>query len=57
MRFADQWPDLYGKGFLEQVVNLYSKKCFELDPSVSSGYSVVLFDDPRMYKKPNKEIV
>jgi hypothetical protein len=28
LRFADQWPDLYGKAFLEEVVKLYSKKSF-----------------------------
>ncbi len=31
LRFADQWPDLYGKGFVEEVVKLYSKGSFSLN--------------------------
>ena len=37
MRFADQWPDLYGKGWIEAVVGLFA------DRERVEGYSVVLF--------------
>ena len=26
LRFADQWPDLYGRGWLEAVVDLYARR-------------------------------
>ena len=55
LRFADQWPDLYGKGFVDEVVKLYADRSFKLDSSLSSGYSVVLFSDPKVYKKPSKQ--
>lgn len=44
LRFADQWPDLYGAGWLDAVVNLYARRRWEFDDSVrQDGYSVVLF--------------
>lgn len=44
LRFADQWPDLYGRGWLEALVRLYAKKTWEYDESDQrEGYSVVLF--------------
>lgn len=44
LRFADQWPDLYGQGWVEAVVRLYAEKRWSFDDSRRrTGYSVVLF--------------
>ena len=44
LRFADQWPDLYGRGWLEAIVELYSRRRWRYpDDDRHTGYSVVLF--------------
>jgi hypothetical protein len=44
LRFADQWPDLYGKGWLDAVVRLYRDGVWDYaDADRRDGYSVVLF--------------
>jgi hypothetical protein len=44
LRFADQWPDLYGLGWVEAVVRLYEKGSWDFaDTGRCGGYSVVLF--------------
>jgi hypothetical protein len=44
LRFADQWPDLYGPGWVEAVVRLYETGIWDFaDADRSGGYSVVLF--------------
>lgn len=44
LRFADQWPDLYGAGWLDAVVRLYAEGRWEFgDADRRTGYSVVLF--------------
>lgn len=44
LRFADQWPDLYGTGWVEAAVRLYEKREWRFDDSKRrTGYSVVLF--------------
>jgi hypothetical protein len=44
LRFADQWPDLYGPGWVESVVGLYARREWEFDDGERrTGYSVVLF--------------
>jgi hypothetical protein len=44
LRFADQWPDLYGEGWLEAVVELYARGRWHFaDAARRTGYSVVLF--------------
>ena len=44
LRFADQWVDLYGEGWLESVVELYANRRWRFDDAVRRpGYSVVLF--------------
>jgi hypothetical protein len=44
LRFADQWPDLYGAGWIEAVVRLYENGAWDFaDTDRRSGYSVVLF--------------
>ena len=44
LRFADQWPDLYGRGWVEAVVRLYESGHWDFaDADRRGGYSVVLF--------------
>ena len=44
LRFADQWPDLYGAGWVAAIVRLYETGVWAFaDADRRSGYSVVLF--------------
>jgi hypothetical protein len=44
LRFSDQWPDLYGEGWVEALVRLYAEGAWKFDDSGRrEGYSVVLF--------------
>ena len=44
LRFADQWPDLYGAGWIEALVRLYERGSWNFsDHDRRDGYSVVLF--------------
>jgi len=44
LRFSDQWPDLYGAGWLEALVGLYARGEWRFaDNDRRTGYSVVLF--------------
>ena len=44
LRFADQWVDLYGAGWLDAVVELYAQGRWRFaDAARRTGYSVVLF--------------
>ena len=44
LRFSDQWPDLYGRGWLDALVRLYEHHMWEFaDTERADGYSVVLF--------------
>lgn len=44
LRFADQWPDLYGAGWVEALVRLYQHRRWEFaDRDRGDGFSVVLF--------------
>ncbi len=44
LRFADQWVDLYGAGWLEAMVELYARGRWRFaDAARRTGYSVVLF--------------
>jgi len=54
LRFADQWPDLYGHRWLEAVVRLYQHGLWEFaDGGRHEGYSVVLFGPHgRPYRYP-----
>ena len=54
LRFTDQWPDLYGDGWLDAVVELYRFGSWHFDDSNrSDGYSIVLFGQHnRTYKYP-----
>ena len=59
LRFADQWPDLYGAGWVEALVRLYQHRRWEFaDRDRREGYSVVLFGPhgPR-YRHPAGALV
>jgi hypothetical protein len=44
LRFSDQWPDLYGSGWLDAMVLLYSHAIWDFaDPDRRDGYSLALF--------------
>jgi hypothetical protein len=44
LRFADQWVDLYGTGWLDSVVDLYARSTWRFaDHDRRTGFSVVLF--------------
>ncbi|HMK87721.1 MAG TPA: hypothetical protein VK437_17280 [Steroidobacteraceae bacterium] len=57
LRFADQWPDLYGRGWLDAVVRLYHRGDWEYaDSGRVDGYSVALFGPHgRSYRHPPPE--
>ena len=47
LRFADQWPDLYGVGWVAALIGLYAAGRWDFDDSRRrDGYSVVLFGPP-----------
>jgi hypothetical protein len=54
LRFADQWPDLYGPGWVEAVVELYGRGEWNFpDDDRTEGYSAVLFGPHgRRYRHP-----
>lgn len=54
LRFADQWPDLYGEGWVEAVIGLYAHGRWDYsDAARRTGFSMVLFapSGPR-YRHP-----
>ena len=57
LRFADQWPDLYGAGWVDAVVRLYQDRRWEYPQNRRlDGYSVVLFGPHgRPYRHPSPE--
>jgi len=57
LRFADQWPDLYGHRWLDAVVRLYARGVWDYtDDARVNGYSVVLFGPHgRPYRHPAPE--
>jgi hypothetical protein len=59
LRMSDQWPDLYGAGWVEAVVRLYHERKWRFaDGDRRDGYSVVLFGPhgPR-YRHPPPALV
>ena len=58
MRFADQWPDLYGAGWVQALVRLYADGCWDYaDDDRRTGYSVVLFGGHGLrYQHPPGEV-
>jgi hypothetical protein len=58
LRFADQWPDLYGPGWVDALVGLYEAGEWDFDDDRSEGYSVVLFGpNGRHYRHPPSGLV
>jgi hypothetical protein len=59
LRFADQWPDLYGRHWLDAVVNLYARGIWHYpQESREIGFSVVLFGPHlREYRYPEQSFV
>jgi hypothetical protein len=59
LRFADQWPDLYGPGWVEAVVGLYTHGHWQFNEGERrTGYSVVLFAPPgRRYRHPPRALL
>jgi hypothetical protein len=59
LRFSDQWPDLYGEGWLDALVDLYTKGAWGFpDGDRRNGYSVVLFGAHNVqYRHPPRELV
>lgn len=43
LRFADQWPDLYGEGWVEALVGLYRDRAWVFDEPARDGHSLALF--------------
>jgi hypothetical protein len=59
LRFADQWPDLNGAGWVEALVRLHEHRRWEFaDAKRRDGYSVVLFGPhgPR-YRHPPQALI
>jgi hypothetical protein len=59
LRFADQWPDLYGDEWLEAVVRLYRDGRWRFGGEVrTQGYSVALFGPHgRRYPYPTESML
>ncbi len=59
LRFSDQWPDLYGPGWLESLVGLYAEGRWDLaEQERRIGYSVVLFGAHGVrYRHPPADLV
>jgi len=58
LRFADQWPDLYGNGWVDALTRLYAEGRWDYaDNERRIGYSVVLFmPHGRHYRHPSLEL-
>jgi hypothetical protein len=59
LRVADQWPDLYGAGWLDAVVGLYARGVWQFaDEDRRDGYSIALFGaHGREYRHPPRSLV
>jgi len=59
LRMTDQWPDLYGAGWIEAVVRLYENGTWNFaDADRRCGYSVVLFGPSgRRYRHPPPQLI
>jgi hypothetical protein len=56
LRFSDQWPDLYGRDWLNALVHLYARGEWRYTGDARTGYSVVLFGPHGMeYRHPPAE--
>ncbi len=59
LRMSDQWPDLYGAGWVTAVIRLYHERVWNFaDRDRRDGYSVVLFGPHgRSYRHPPAAVV
>lgn len=59
MRFADQWPDLYGPGWVEALIGLYAMRRWRFsDRDRRDGFSVALFGrHGTAYRHPDPRVV
>jgi hypothetical protein len=58
LRFSDQWPDLYGRDWLNALVRLYARGEWRFAERARTGYSVVLFGPHGLeYRHPPAERV
>ena len=59
LRFTDQWPDLYGRGWLQAVVALYARGVWQYGGRrPRDGFSAVLFGPHgRRYRHPPESIL
>jgi len=59
LRFADQWPDLYGAGWVAALVRLYEDCVWEFaDRDRRDGFSVVLFGPKGgCYRHPPPQLI
>ncbi len=57
LRFADQWCDLYGRSWVEAVVELYSSGRWSFSETEREGFSIPLFADERFeYDVPSMKV-
>ncbi|MBL8906968.1 MAG: hypothetical protein JNM20_09855 [Rhizobiales bacterium] len=59
LRFADQWPDLYGDGWVNALVRLYAEREWHFeDRDRRTGYSMPLFGrHGQAFKHPRPEVL
>ncbi|MFO1090963.1 MAG: hypothetical protein U1E46_15425 [Hyphomicrobiales bacterium] len=59
LRFADQWPDLYGEGWVESAVKLYAEGTWDFpDIDRRTGWSLPLFGrHGERYRHPPADLV
>jgi len=59
LRLSDQWPDLYGAGWIDAFVGLYRDKAWTYaDADRRDGYSIVLFGPSgRRYRHPPPALI
>jgi hypothetical protein len=59
LRFADQWPDLYGPGWVEALIRLYAEKRWRFaDDHRTDGFSAALFGKHgHEYRHPDAALV
>lgn len=59
LRFADQWPDLYGRGWVEAAVRLYADGAWTFaDGGRRDGFSIPLFArHGARYRHPPRKVV
>ena len=58
LRFTDQWPDLYGEGWVEALVGLYRDRAWAFEQPTRDGYSLALFmAHGRCYRHPPDSLV